>query len=252
MVKERKRAMKATEKVINILESLLENEQGVTLGEMAELSGINIATARRIALILIERGYILQPIKRGRYSIGMKLLEYNKFIKNRDPIIVVANPYLSKMSKQVKETVFMNLWDGIKAINRLIIPVDEVLSALPREGRIPALHCTGIGKAIMAELPEGELQHHLGLELERYTPNTITNFEDFKNHLAIIRQEGVAYDDEEYIPGVRSVAAAIKDKNGSVVGAIAVIGPSTRLGPTKLKEVTPILKTYARLISEKL
>jgi IclR family transcriptional regulator, KDG regulon repressor len=249
---ERKGSMKAVVKAIRILELLLEHADGITLDEMSKLSGINKVTARRIALILMEHDYIIQAGIRGRYSIGLKFLDYNLIIAKNDPINRIANPFLIKLSKQVKETIILVIWDRIKAVQSLVVPVRTLLNAVPEVGRIAELHCTSTGKVIVAELPEAELVSYLDAKLKRFTANTITDLNDLKKHLLNIKQEGIAYDDEEHVNGVRSVAAVIKGRNGKLIGAIAIVGPSVRLGPSRLKEYTPVVQEYAREISIKL
>jgi DNA-binding IclR family transcriptional regulator len=115
------------------------------------------------------------------------------------------------------------------------------------------LHCTGVGKAILAHLPEQELERFLSSNsLDSYTPNTITDPDELKRHLIAVRQEGVAFDEEEKELGVSNVAAVIKDSDGNVVATVGILGPTTRLTRQKIRECVPIIKSHALKISRAL
>ena len=85
--------------------------------------------------------------------------------------------------------------------------------------------------------------------LRRFTPNTITDIENLLSHLRVVRKEGVAIDDEEGYDGVRGIAATIKANEKVVMGAITVLGPSTRVTREKMSEFIPIVKDCAARIS---
>jgi DNA-binding IclR family transcriptional regulator len=114
------------------------------------------------------------------------------------------------------------------------------------------LHYNSIGKAILAEIPEHDLELRIPKELTRYTHNTITDINELKKHLVTIRQEGVAIDDEEGFVGIRGIGAALKNMDGTVVGAITILGPSIRLTRERLGECVPIVKETAWKISKAL
>jgi DNA-binding IclR family transcriptional regulator len=114
------------------------------------------------------------------------------------------------------------------------------------------LHFTSLGKAILAQLAESELKRLFSGPLARSTPNSITDVDDLKKHLLIVKQQGVAIDDEEYALGVRGVAAAFKDENGTVQGSISILGPSVRLSRERLKDCAALVRQYSGKISSEL
>jgi IclR family KDG regulon transcriptional repressor len=242
--------MKTVKNALNVLDLFIEHGDELALEDMSRLSGLNKVTARRVALTLKECGYLRQPQKRGKYSLGMKLLDLSNSIKKNNWVIRVANPYLIELSRQANESVILALWDGMRAVHCQAIKVDHLLTALPEEGTIAAMHNTSIGKAILAEMNDTELQAYFIKGLKRYTPNTITNLNDLKKHLMIVKQEGVAFDNEEFALGVKGIGAVIKSQGGNVIGGISVIGPSVRLTQPKLREYIPLIKNFARRISE--
>jgi DNA-binding IclR family transcriptional regulator len=243
--------MKVIKKAFDIL-CLFITQGEMTLDQMSKLSGLNKPTVRRIALSLVECGLLKQPQKRGKYSLGMKFLDFSKAIKRNNAVMDIAMPRLIQLSRAVDETVSLALWDGIRAVIVQSIHPNNLLKVISNEGTILGLHYTSLGKAILAEMSDSELREYYKTGLERSTSNTITNLTDLKMHLMAVRQEGVSVDDEEYALGVKGIGAAIKDGDGKLVGAISILGPSVRLTRERMRECIPIVKACAAGISQDL
>ena len=112
------------------------------------------------------------------------------------------------------------------------------------------LHCTGVGKVLLAHTGEKELEKFLNSKgLPCRTRNTITDFGKLKNELSIIRRKGTAIDNEENEMGVKCVAAAVKDVNGNVIAAVSVSGPFARLDNNRVQELELLVKSCALNIS---
>jgi len=244
--------MKLIQKTFKILELFLDHGDELALEDISRLSEINKPTARRIALTLVECGYLRQPVTRGKYSLGMKFLDYSGTIKMYNDIIRVAAPHLLQLQHRVNESVTMAIWDGTKTALCQSFMADHPLRVVPDEGSRLVLHSTSVGKAIIAGIPDDELSKYLDLPLQRYTPNTITNLKMLRKHLNIVRREGVAFDDEEYSLGIRGVGAVFKNEAGKVVGGISILGPTVRATRSRLKECVPHIIQCAREISEEL
>ncbi len=239
-------------KSVDILNLFLSGDGELSLDEIAHRTHMNKTTARRLALSLIDCGLMKQPVKRGKYSLGLKLLDYTQALKKELPIVEIAEPYLIELGHRVDETVSLALWDGKNAVVCHSIHPDHPLKVSSYEGTINGLHFSSLGKAILSGINPGELDNFLTGGLRRYTPNTITNINDLKNQLLTVRREGVAIDDEEGFRGVRGVAATLKDCEGRMVGAITILGPSVRLTWEKIREIVPIVKEISARISKAL
>lgn len=244
--------MKVIQKAFTILELFLDHGDELSLEEISQLSGFTKPTTRRIALGLIECGYLRQIVKRGKYSLGMKFLDFSGAIKMYNNITRVVTPYMLELKQQVDESVTMAIWDGTNTAICLSFLSDHPLKVVPDEGSRLVFHATSVGKAIIAELPDDDLPIYLDIPLKQCTPNTITDLNDLKRHLNVVRREGVAFDDEEYYPGIRGVGAVFKDARGSLAGSIGILGPSVRLTRSRMEECAPIVKEYADKISREL
>jgi len=245
--------MEAIKKTFAVLELFLNNKEEISLLELSRLSGINKTTVSRITSALVKLGYLKQREKRGKYSLGTKFLDFSGFVKTRIKIRDIAIPHLIKLGQLVKESVMVAIWDGREAITHETFHANHFLKVAPDEGtRIP-LHSTAVGKVIIADMSEEEFQRYFHENaLEQYTSNTITDLNDLKKHIIIVKQEEVAFDDEEYALGVRGVAAALRNNDDSVIGAIGVLGPSVRLTRARMREIVPAVKSCALEISKEL
>jgi len=244
--------VKIINKAISVLDLFLNSGGELSVEDISRLSGMNKSTARRIVLSLVECRFLQRQPRRGKYYLGLKLLDYIETVKKNNPIVDAAEPFMYELLKTIDETISLALWDGLKAVVCRSIYPNHPLRVMSAEGTMVALHFASLGKAILAEMPEEELDLRIGVGLSRYTHNTITDINDLKKHLIIIRQEGVAIDDEEAFLGVRGIAAAIKNNEGMVVGAVNVLGPSIRLTREKVREFMPAVKGCALNISKAL
>jgi DNA-binding IclR family transcriptional regulator len=243
--------VKILNKSIAILDLFLASEGELSIEDIAKRSSLNKSTARRIVLSLVECGF-LKKQKRGKCSLGIKFLDYIQAVKRHNPILDIAEHYLIELRQATDETVSLALWDGRDAVIYRTIYPNHPLRVTANEGSLVGLHFTSLGKAILAELPEEELNQHLSNKLTRYTSNTITDINSLKKNLMVVRQESVAIDDEEAFQGVRGIAATLKNNDGVLIGAVNIIGPSVRLTREKFREYVPLVKECAFKISKEL
>jgi IclR family transcriptional regulator, KDG regulon repressor len=239
-------------KSVDVLNLFLADEGELTLEELAIRTHMNKTTTRRIAVSLIDCGLLKQPKKRGKYSLGLKLLDYSQALKKQLPIVDIAQPLLQDFGRAVNETTSMALWDGKTAVICQSIHPTHPLKVTSYEGTLLGLHYNSLGKAILAELKPEEQDNLLKGELFRFTANTITNVSELKNQLVTIHREGIAIDDEEGFKGIRGIAAVFKNSEGSTVGAVTILGPSVRLTRERIQEIVPLLKECTSRISEAL
>jgi DNA-binding IclR family transcriptional regulator len=244
--------MELLKKAFSILDLFLDHGNELALEDLSRLSGLRKATVRRLALTLIDCGYLKQAEKRGKYSLGMRFLDFSGAIKKSNRIIDISSPYLIELGRKVDETVMLILWDGMNAVLGQSYNTDHALKVIPEEGTRLGMHYTSAGKIILAEMTEDELDKYLVKGLIATTPNTITDLNNLKTHLAKVKKEGIALDDEEYAIGVRGIATGIRVRSGKLVGAITIVGPSVRLSRSRLMECVPLIMKCGQDISQAL
>ena len=219
---------KSLTKALDILKLFLLNTNSeIALGEISKLSGINKTTVHRLVSTLVEYGYLKQPETKGKYSLGTIFFEFNRIIKNRLRPREIAAPLATRLSQKVHESVSIVLGDGTHPLYHEVFhdmsQVNNILK-IDIDLNVPMqMHCVSMGKIILAYMSEEKLQIYLEKNnLTRFTRNTITDVEELRKQLMIIKQEELAYDDEEFALGVRSVASGIRDFESNVIGAISV------------------------------
>ncbi len=243
--------MKTVEKTIDILEVFLKQGDEFGIVELANLSGLNISTAHRIASALVKRGYLNQQRKGERYSLSPKLLQFSSIIRKRMKIGDVALPFLYKLNKIIDENVNLAILDADGAVFIEVVESSHYLRPFPQLGAKEPLHCTAVGKVFLAHMRDEELEKFLNSnDLPYSTENTIRDASKLKQELPVIKREGTAIDNEEFVPGVKCVASPIKDVDGDVVAAISISAPSARLYSERVEELKPLVKRCALAISQ--
>ena len=249
--------MKSLTKALGILDLFLDNQGEMALSQIAKLSGLNKTTVSRIVSTLVKHGYLKQKEKRGKYSLGTIYLSFTGVVKSKLRVRNIAITYLTKLSQQVHESALIAYGNGNEEVFTETFhdtsQPNSVLRVVPVEGTGMPLHSTSVGKVLLANMSDEELEKYLNNKhLRHFTPNTIVNIKDMKKHLKTVRQKGIAFDDEEFSLGVRGVATGLRDSEGKIVGAIAVVAPSVRLTRARMQELASDVTSCAVDISTEL
>lgn len=220
--------VKSVIKALDIME-LLNCEGELGISEMADKLKWDKSTVYRLVATLREKGYVTQNPASQKYSNSMKLFEMGNSVVERLGFRRKCQPYLEELAVLTKETVNLAIQDGKEIIyidkieSRATIKVDLGIGK-----RLP-MYCTGLGKAILACLPEEEVETLLREEtFHAHTPNTVTSLEELKLQLSQIRHQGYSLDNEEYVLGLKCVASPIWNYQKKPVAAISVAIPEYR------------------------
>jgi len=213
-----------------------------------------MTTSLRIASTLEGAGYLRRDPETKRYRPSIKVLQLGFSALRSMDIRQSARPYLERLSKETGETVSLAVLDGLEIVyvdrirNRQIVGV-----VLGMGSRLPA-HCTSMGKAMLAYLPEDQLKTRLnGAVLAACTGNTIVEIDSLAADLAKVRRKGYAINNQELAVGLRAVAAPIWGEHGQVVAAINISGSTETISRSRLKqELVPLLSTTSGEISQSL
>ncbi|MBN1850133.1 MAG: IclR family transcriptional regulator [Deltaproteobacteria bacterium] len=243
--------MKTVDSVFDILEIFLkDDERELSVSEIAKLSGQHPSTSNRIALALVRKGYLKQAGKRGKYSLGLKFYTYNNMSKRKIMLRDLARPYIEQLSKEVDESLALDILDGFIARHIIKISSKHILNIYFQDDINVDLYCTASGKAMLANFSAKQLEkYRKQVSLVPFTNKTITNFESLKKDLLLTKKRGYAFEEGERSEGVKSVAVPIMETEYHIVGSVSIIAPSTRLTTAKIKEVIPPLRRCAIEIS---
>jgi len=223
-------AVQSLGRALDLLESVAVAEHGAGLTELAKATGLAPSTAHRLLKTLQQRGYVSHDAERGLWSIGVQAFTVGAaFLRTRN-VVAAARPIMRQLMEESGESVSLAVLDGADAVYLAQIECRAMMRALARPGGRAPLHCSGVGKALLAALSEGERAPlYRRIDFTRYTEHTLTDADALDTALHPIVVQGFAVDDEEFALGLRCVAAAIRDEYGDPVAAISCSGPTARV-----------------------
>lgn len=245
--------MKSVKKAIEVLEALAKRENGVGITELSKELNLPKSTIHQILSVFKSVRFVEQNSEDKKYHLGLRIFELGNIVQSQLQLRKIAHSYLYNLSRRTNETTYLVVLEGSRTVYIDCVESRARLRAHPLFGiRVP-LHCTGVGKAIMAFLPEvkiNEIIHEDGLE--RFTENTITDPQVLKQELKKIRKRGYAIDNMEHEEGIRCVGAPIRNYQKEVFAAISASGPSQRFDPPRIKAMSKLIMETAEEISRKM
>lgn len=245
---------KTVQKALDVLQVFIDSKGEVSLSDISKSSGLSAGTIYRILSVLRKNGYIIPGDNRGKYLIGTKFLEFSNIVKSTLKIEDVARPFMQKLQQLSNESVHISRSNGTQMSYLEIIHSSQVLRIVPVIGVDVPLHCTAAGKVFLAQLERKEFERLFkrGKRLESYTSNTITDIDELSKQLEKVREDGVAVDREECVPGVTDVAAPIMDSDGKLVACLGTFLPTPRATDEKIAMMISMVKDCALEISRAL
>ncbi|MBA7546425.1 HTH-type transcriptional regulator XynR [subsurface metagenome] len=248
-----KKIIRSIDRTLQILElfSLEKPEWGVT--EISKALNIYKSNVHNVITTLAEKGFVIKDPKTDKYKLGIKFFELGSIvIKNMD-LRKIAHPHIEKLSKEFNETVHLGVLDKGRVVSIEREESDKGLCSHVEIGKRTPLHCTAVGKAIMAYLSKDEINLIIREKgLEKFTENTITTRKDLENEFKKIREQGYAVDNIEHEEGVQCVAGPIRDYTGKVIASMSVSGPAFRINENNIQNIAKKVKEYCDYISEEM
>jgi IclR family acetate operon transcriptional repressor len=221
-------SIQSVDRALYLLETIAEAGGEATLTDLATRTGLNISTCHHLLATLIKRGFATKVPGRRLYALGARIFFLSYACLQVD-LPRRAQPYLEAINRATGETVHLAALQGDAVVTLAVREARHPVRVdTGKIGKLEAPHATSIGKAILAWLPENEIQRILAGGMKRYTERTITEVPALIELLRIVRRNGYAVDREEYQPGVICVGAAIRDQAGTVIGAISASTPLMR------------------------
>jgi DNA-binding IclR family transcriptional regulator len=245
--------IRVLDRAVQVLLCFVERNSRLTIDEVVQATGLPKSTAYRILVTLQRHGLLARNAEDDTFTLGSTAVLIGATAIRELDLPQRIRPYLEQLMEVTGETAHL----AILTQNHVIV-VDKIDSPHPIRlvssvGFRSPPHCTGVGKVLLAHLPAGSTERLLhAYEWRRYTPNTITEPEQFAAELVKIRSQGYAIDMEEFNLGLRCVAAPLRDYTGAVVAAVSVSGPSSRIGLTQINDLAQTVLNFSRQMSQEL
>ncbi len=234
--------VRSLDRALALLDALAAAPAGLGLVDLSRRVGIAKSTAHRLISTLEHRGFVVRRPDDGRYLPGLKLLASPKTAS-------WLHGALEELARHCGESVNLGVLHGVE-----VVYIDRVESqhalrwGLEIGSHVPA-YCSGMGKAILAELPPHIRGHLLDTMILRpLTPHSITDRAALEEELRRVHTQGYAIDDEEYMEGVRCIAAPVR-RGGAVAGAVSIAGPTLRFTRESALEQLPALLRTAWVLA---
>lgn len=218
--------MTSLRKALTLVDYLGENAQQhpVRLMDIVRGTGISKPTAHRLLRELQDYGLVRQDPERGGYGIGRKVLVLVAQYRGAVDLQREAVPLMRELATETGANIHLGIRDGLSAVYVEKIDSPHAIRLASRVGQRAPLHCTAMGKVILAFSREDLLAELATLPLERRTPATRTSVDALRPEIEAIRARGYAVDEQENEPGVRCVAAPIFDHGGELAATMSISG----------------------------
>lgn len=243
--------IQSLERAFAILELFAGGKKELSLGEISQRLGVGKSTCFGLANTLCNLGYLNRDEGRKAYRLGLKILSLASSVQENSILAQIVHPHLVKITKAFGETTHSAVGEenGVVYIDK--VEADGSIVINSRIGVKNDLHCTGVGKCILAWQPEEYLRELYAKPVKAHTKKTITDLRRMRRELTAVREFGYAVDDEEFETGLVCYAVPIFDKTG-VTAAISISGPASRMLGAKRDEMVRKLGTSAGEISKEL
>ncbi|NEK86686.1 IclR family transcriptional regulator [Blastococcus saxobsidens] len=249
------------ERGLSILSAFSGNRPVLGIADLARAVGLTKSTTHRYVATLVKLDYVHQDPDTKKYYLGPRVVDLGFAAIDSMELTRVAAPSLQALADETGYTVSMALCDGpeIVYIDRRRSGRRRTLMAMDLNvhigSRLPA-YCTALGKAMLAYKDPATLREILDrTDMARRGPNTVTNREQLMAALAKVRSTGVAVNNEELAPGLRSFAAPVRDRTGAVVAAVNVavhLSVATSSADALAGRLEPALRRTTAEISRRL
>lgn len=241
--------MQVLERALGLLNTLADATGELSLMELCERIGLHKSTVHRLISVLEQNRYV-EKTSSGKYRLGLKLFELGSRAVAGLDLRERARPHLERLAFETNETVHLCVLDDGEVLYLDKVEPDRSVRLSSSVGRKNPAHCTAVGKAIMAFMPESEIdaivQRH---GLHRFTSFTLTTAAALKADLETVRSTGYARDWEEHEEGVKCLGSPVRNYSGNVVAAVSLSGPSFRFSDKNLDTFASAVKRASNALS---
>lgn len=244
--------VQSIDRAVAILECFNEEDKELRLSEISERLNLNKSTAHGIITTLKYHGFISQDEESQKYKLGIRFIEFGDLVTNSLNIRNAVLPVINEICDKIEETVHVAMLDGLDIVWIEKKECTKSIKTSTKIGaRLPA-YTTADGKVILSYLDKDKIANYLPKKIPKFTQNTITKKSEFVKKLEETKKNGYTIDNEEFIEGIKCVAAPIFDHEGNVKFSLSTTGPAFRMTEEKIEELIIIIKEAANEISRRI
>jgi IclR family KDG regulon transcriptional repressor len=227
-----------------------EDELGITT--LAGRLRLAKSTVHRLAATLTSAGFLEQNSETGKYRLGVALFELGALVRRRMDVANEARPKLRELLEKTGETVQLGIVDRYSVLYLYEMESPRAIRMAAAVGGRAPLHCTAVGKVLLAFQPLHYVKQVIERGLTAYTAKTITRRDAVLGMLEEVRLREHAVDDEESEGGLRAIAAPVRNHSGAVIAALGVAAPVPRMSKKIMDTCVPSVIETATAVSARL
>jgi len=236
-------------KALSLLDLLGEYPHGGSLSDLSARSGFPLSTTHRLLASLIRGGYASVQDSDRRYHLGLRVFALGQQVASARGFAGTVLPQMEWLAEQTAEAVLMSVLDGDSQLYVHYVAGPQQVGVIGERGRHGPLHCTAMGKVLVAFAPVDQSRRLVEtIELRPLGPHTITDRDAFRAEIESVRTNGYAIADEEHEAGIRAIGLPVIDSGNRLRAAISVAAPAYRCDVEQLKEFLPAMRTAAGTI----
>lgn len=237
-------------RALGLLNALAAQDDGVGLSDLSKRVGLAVSTAHRLLTTLQQEGFVRFDDQRGVWTVGVQAYVVGSAFLRARELTAIARPVMRQLMEDSGETVNLAVEDRGEAIYVAQVESRQMMRAIARPGGRALMHASGVGKALLAAMPETDCERIVaGHGLPRETERTLSTPNGLRAELDAIRKRGYAIDDEENAVGLRCVAAVIHDEHAQPIAALSLSGPKARIGDGMIETLGRAVQDAAERIT---
>ena len=242
----------ALQRGLKLLNLFAKADMGLTATQVAKVSGLPISTVHRF-LVNLESSGFLHCSGNGTYHLGIACFSVGQAALGHLDIRRLSFPYLQELNQNTRETIHLTVRHELSAVYVEKLDSPEPVRIYSRIGASVSLHCTAVGKVMLAFMSAEEQAKTLPqLDLKPRTEHTIRSVQELQTHLLRVQKSGYACDLEENEQHIRCVAAPIWDHAGAVNASLSITGPVVRMPIARLRQLAPLVQQAGLKISHEM
>ncbi len=224
-------------KALRVLEVVAEAPQPISLTEVADRVDADKSTAYRMLTTLVDAGYIARDETSKRYRLSYKVVSLSRNLLAENEVFQLSHQILERVSAITRETVHLCVLDGHQTVLVQKVKGTQLVAVDFQIGDRSLLHCTSIGKVLLAFQDVRLIEEVIAAGLPKLTSRTIADPVSLRKELHRVRSQGYAIDDLEFSDSMRCIAAPIFERDGRVRKGMSISGPESRFTLEKLEEL---------------
>lgn len=239
--------MRLVVRTLAVLRHLADRPEGQSLVELSGALDAPLPTLHRLMAVLVTQEFVVRSLKDKRYTLGPAAVSLNRGMRRVEEI---ARPHMAELSAQTQETVFLTEMVGRRAVCTALVDGSRPLRLSVRVGQELPIHAAASARAILAFLPEGEVDQLLAAhELVRFTDDTPHTVSAVKEHLDEVARRGFDVCDQELDLNVIAISAPVRSKIGTVTASLTLAAPRDRMSTLIRRRWTAQVLDAANAIS---